>query len=553
MSEQNYDYYLSILNTATSQYDVVPISQYESRILHDIDNYQKFASYGSLFNEEDGILHGILNPSVVRTSETTTVNPITPNLKLALCNMYESDPYVQSMMDIINLYTFDGDITAELYPTNGHKFNNREDLNEELYNYVNKDKVEDFNDFINIIDDSVYLWEHVPRANIGRKVYGISGIWKLLHNKPIKNKKMNIDFPSGVPLKLLNLDSYYFGQAYINAVTHHITHYKYEDPHMRLVPPEADYKIPEDNMKEVPNVNYKLIREFYSVSPSASTIETKLPVSQMIVFLNNNNQITPNSYGYGSSDLLAIMSLSSNTRRINEKILPNINETQYLGVGFIKVKSNAGIDMEQLRQRINQAGGRFATNADIEYQEISNKFDMAGTLQQRQLNIRNMLMKFQIPSPLFNFEEITNKATIDTVVTYLVKVINKERKYIENVLSRQWYQPLMALYFPKEKFLNLRLKVKLNFPPIDFTSLEQKIASWTQMYKLDLTTKPETRTNVGIEPFPAQEDIEEETPTFQQMEMLKGFQRSQQLSQLKQSAKQELQDSETIPRKNQSE
>ncbi|MDR4491370.1 MAG: hypothetical protein R2685_10795 [Candidatus Nitrosocosmicus sp.] len=558
-NDEGWNYNFLIQNIVTQQYDIMPITEYQSNLIRDIDNYYKAASYGALFNSEEGILDGILNPQVVKTSETTTINPITPELKNALCNMYESDPYAQSMLEIINLYTFDGDITAELYPTNAHKFKSREEIEKEIFEYVKKDETEDFNDFISIVDDSTRIWEYVPVANIGRKVYGIAGIWKLLHDKRIKDKEMNIDFPVGVPLKLVNLDSYYFGQAYINPVTHHITHYKYEDPYMRLVEPEKPYETPESKKKPIPNVNYKLIREFSPVEPTTAKEEIKLPVSQMIVFLNTNNQITPNSYGYGSSDLLPLLSISSNTRRINEKILPNINETQYLGVGIIKIKSNSNVDMQKLKERINQAGGRFATNADIEYIEITNKFDMAGTLEQRQLNIRNMLMKFQIPSPLFNFEEIANKATIDTVVTYLIKVITKERKYIENTLYRQWYQPLMALYFPKKKYLNLRLKVKLNFPPIDFTSLEQKVGAWLKTYQADITTKPETRINIGIEPFAAQEDLEQDNQTnFEQNQLIKGVMKNQQRSFLAQQAQEglkgaEFNTGEKIPPKNQSE
>lgn len=546
--DDEYHHYLYVQNKLTGQYDIMPITQYQSNLIQEYDDYYKSASYGSLFNQEDGILQGIKNPVVARTSDSNTSNPLTFNLKNAICNAYESDPYIQSMLEIINLYTLDGDITAELAPTNAHKFNTKDDIDKEMSKYLKKDKVEEFNDFISILDDSVHLWEYVPIANIQRKVYGMAAIWKLVHDKPIKDKKMHINFPPGVPLKLVTLDPYYLGQVYVDKVTHMITHYKYEDPNMRLVPPKKEYKITEDDNPKIPNVNYKLIREFAQDEyPVNDNFEMKLPVSQMLVFLNTNNQITPNSYGYGSSDIVSILPISSNTRRINEKILPQINETQYLGVGIIKVKSNSNVDLQKLKERINEAGGRFATNADVEYIEIANKFDMAGTLEQRQLNIRNMLMKFQIPSPLFNFEEIANKATIDTIVTFLIKVIGKERKYIENTLYRQWYQPLMALYFPDMKYLNLRVKVKLNFPPIDFTSLEAKVESYLKLYQSDVITKPEIRTPLEFEPFPAQEDMEGDL-TYQQKQIEKSFQKSQELSYLKQNAKQELRGAETAPK-----
>lgn len=548
-NDPEYNFYLITQNPANGVCDLVPITEHQSKLYTESDRYFKHASYSGLFSEDEGILAGIANPTIVRNSEVKTINPITRDLKNALCNMYESDPYVQSMLDIINLYTLSGDITAELQPVNAHKFKTKEEINTELYKYVKQDEVENFNDTIATLDENINLWHFVSIANIQRKVYGLAAIWKSLTTEAIKDKKMKIDIPANAPLQLITLDPYYLDQAVINKETHLITHYYYTDPNMSLIAPKKPFEITENKLKKIQNVNYRLIKQRTEDDPLKQNLLTdpnaqiKLPVSQMIVFINNNNQITPNTYGYGSSDLLPIISLSSNTRRINEKILPQINETQYLGVGILKIKSDSNVDMDKLRDRINKAGGRFATNADIEYIEINNKFDMEGTLNQRQLNIRNMLMKFQIPSPIFNFEDIANKATIDTVVTFLVRVIDRERKYIENILYRQYYLPLMSLYFKDKKYLNYRVRVKLDFPPIDFTSLLDKIAAWLAAYKVDVITKPEYREFIGIEPFAAQ-DARDESMTFQQTQMVNAVNNSMQQSFLKNTAKTNLNNSQ---------
>jgi hypothetical protein len=540
-----YSFFMLSKNVTTGEYDLNDLNMRGKGVNNDIFQYYKRASYGSIYDSENGIMDGILNPNPMKTSETKTQNPLTPELKMALVNAYESDPYIQSMLEIINLYTLAGDISAELYPKNFYKFNTKEDTMKELHEYVKEDQAEEFNDFINMVDDMTYLWDIMPIANIQRKVFGTSLVWKMLHDKPIVEKKMKIDFPIGIPLKLKVLDPYYIDQVYVDRETQAVTHYKYTDPDMILVPPQKEYIIPEDKRrKKIPNVNYKIFNtvkqdEFATKYNGISNLgEMKLPVSQMLVFLNTNNQITPNTFGYGASDILPILALSSNTRRINEKILPQINETQYLGVGIIKVRSESNVDMEKLRERINKAGGRFATNADVDYVEIKSEFDMKGTLDQRQYNIRNMLMKFQIPSPMFNFEEITNKATIDTVVTFLGKVIEKERKYIERTLEQQWYRPLMNLFFEDIRYLNLRVKVKLNFPPIDFTSLSEKVTAFMSTYQSAVTTKPETRTAIGLEPFPAEEDKDQEMQ-FPQMQMMNQFNQQQQMNALRQGAKEE--------------
>lgn len=567
--QPDYMYYTLRQNVITQEHDLIPMNQAQTKLNTEIFNFYKAASYSALFKEDDGILAGIANPTPMRTGETKTINPLTPEIKGAIVNAYESDPYMQSMLDIINLYTLSGDISAELYPKNYQNFSTKEDTMKELHEYVKEDDVTKFNDFINIIDDQNHLWDIVPIANIQRKVFGTSLVWKMIHDQPIKDTKMNIDFPAGIPLKLRVLDPYYIDKVFLQKETGSITHYLYTDPNMILVPPLKPFIEPEDKRrKPIPNVNYKILNAVKEDelpltyqeairrrNPRGQTIsdeaygqlslgQMKLPVSQMIVFINPNNQITPNTYGYGASDVLPILALSSNTRRINEKILPQINETQYLGVGIIKVRSDSNVDMEKLRERINRAGGRFATNADVDYVEIKSEFDMKGTLDQRQMNIRNMLMKFQIPSPMFNFEEITNKATIDTVVTFLGKAIEKERKFIESTLGQQWYQPLMELYFKDIKYLNLRVKIKLNFPPIDFTSLSEKVTAYMQLYQAGVSTKPETRTAVGMEPFPREEDEEQDLP-FQQNQMLNAFNQQQQMNALKMKAKEDIKGAET--------
>lgn len=547
-----YTYFSVTRNVATGQFDLNDLNFRPNQVNSDIFQYYKKASYGSIYDSENGIMNGILNPQPLRIAETKTVNPLTPELKMAIVNAYESDPYLQSMLEIINLYTLAGDISAELYPKNFQNFSTKEDTMKELHEYVEEEKVKKFNDFINMVDDQNYLWDLVPIANIQRKVFGVSLTWKMLHDQEITDKKMKINFPAGTPLKLKVLDPYYIDQVYIDRETQSVTHYKYTDPNMILVPPQSQYIIPEDKRKKaIPNLNYKIFNtvkqdEIPDLKNVSRLGEMKLPVSQMLVFINTNNQITPNTFGYGSSDVLPILALSSNTRRINEKILPQINETQYLGVGIIKVRSDSNVDMEKLRERINKAGGRFATNADVEYVEIKSEFDMKGTLDQRQYNIRNMLMKFQIPSPMFNFEEITNKATIDTVVTFLGKVIEKERKYIERTLEQQWYRPLMNLYFDDIKYLNLRVKVKLNFPPIDFTSLSEKVTAFMSTYQASVTTKPETRTAIGLEPFPREEDKDQDL-AFPQMQMLNTFNQQQAMNGLREKAKAQAAQSEISP------
>ena len=78
-----YHHYLYVQNKLTGQYDIMPITQYQSNLIQDYDNYFKAASYGGLFNREDGILNGIKNPVVARTSDSNTANPLTFNLKNA--------------------------------------------------------------------------------------------------------------------------------------------------------------------------------------------------------------------------------------------------------------------------------------------------------------------------------------------------------------------------------------------------------------------------------------------------------------------------------------
>ena len=90
-----------------------------------------------------------------------------------------------------------------------------------------------------------------------------------------------------------------------------------------------------------------------------------LPFKRLIVFNRENPGVTPDTYQYGMSPLLPLMFHSENLRRIDQKILPELNETQYAPVGIFTVTKESSYNLEELAAQLSIAGNKIVINDDV--------------------------------------------------------------------------------------------------------------------------------------------------------------------------------------------
>ena len=188
-------------------------------------------------------------------------------------------------------------------------------------------------------------------------------------------------------------------------------------------------------------------------------------MEDLIYFAHKNYNIVPKSYNYGMSLLQPIVPVSEVNRRLNERVLPEINTSQWAGSGIIKFEGLNQRDMEAFTQSMMNPGNWKATNQSFQLETY--KLDINGQflLDQRNENIRQILMQVRIPSTLMNYENVTNRSTTEAVISvWQETVLEAYRDWLRETMWKQWYRPLMEQFFGGEKpFIYLKAKIIMEF------------------------------------------------------------------------------------------
>jgi len=115
---------------------------------------------------------------------------------------------------------------------------------------------------------------------------------------------------------------------------------------------------------------------------------------------------------------------------------------------------------------------------------------------------RQMLSIFGLPSFLMNFENVTNRATAETVVAgFNTSVIQSERSWISDILDEQWYPKLFRIFYPNDEFLHIKMKIQTEFENISFESLLEKAVSVVSLVEKGIMTKTEARNLLDFAPL----------------------------------------------------
>jgi hypothetical protein len=249
--------------------------------------------------------------------------------------------------------------------------------------------------------------------------------------------------------------------------------------------------------------------EELSLRPNAKlrNVGTYLPYERLIVFNRPNVGTTPNTSVYGVSPLLSALYISENLRRIDEKILPEINEGQYAGVGIFSVSEDSKYDIDKLAEDLSHPGTRIVLNEGVTYQQIQVDYNMAGLLQQKDNLIKSELMALGIPSPLFNFEEITNRATMEIIINVWQNIrLQDERDLLKQVMRNYWYNHLMKIFFEGEELIDLALTIDLEFTNKSFTAFADKAQQLLAYHLAGVITKKELRENTDFAPYSEEDE-----------------------------------------------
>jgi len=427
-------------------------------------------------------------------------------LKTSLANAHESDPYMKRITGFYTDYTFGDSIKPVMTPLQLDKPRSRKENDDLVRKIITKTEHEGFMQFIAAVN-------HISNIDSAMKTiwhqsypFGMAAGWKTLSLRDMVSirKKSGVRIPLGTPVKIKPLDGFYLTNIHQDVDTFDPVFYEYVNPNATLT------TVTNDKDQEVIELSYRAnskLRDQFSM----------LPWKRLIIVKRPNIGTTPNTSVYGVSPILPSLYISENIRRIDEKILPELNEGSYAGVGIFMVQEDSKYDIDKLAQDLSTAGTRIVMNEEIKYEPIEVDFNMQHILEQKTSLIKSELLALGLPESIF-FPTNTNRSVLEILINIWQNVdLQKERELLNDVMWQYWYKDLMDIFFEGESFLDLHLTVKLEFKNKTFAGFIDKAAPTIEAFKYGLFNKGEARENMDQDEL----DDSEEQPFIMELEKMK--------------------------------
>lgn len=432
--------------------------------------------------------------------------PHTQELKIALANAHESDPYLKRITTFYTDYVFGDTIKPRITPLQVDTPKTREENDDLVRKIITKKEHERFMKLVSAVNYMSDIENHMRDIWQQSYVFGTAAAWKTLSLVEVLNPKRNIRIPIKTPVKIKPLDGFYLTNIHQDVDTFDPKFYEYNNPNVTL--------------DEVRTVEGERITE---ISLRANTKlrgqATFLPYDRLIIVKRQNIGTTPNTYNYGISPILPTLYISENIRRIDEKILPEMNEGSYAGVGIFSVPEDSKYDIDQLAIDLATAGTRIVLNSEITYIPIPVDFKLDGMINQKISLIKSEMMALAVPESIF-FPTNTNRSILEILINIWQNVdLKKERDLLNNIMWKFWYKDLMQISFPDEELIDLSLTIQLEFKNKSFAGFIDKAAPTIEAYKVGIYNKPEAREKLDEGPFG---EYEEEEPFAIKMEKEKA-------------------------------
>ena len=424
--------------------------------------------------------------------------PHTQELKTSLANAHESDPYMKRITGFYTDYTFGDRIRPIVMPLMVDPPKSKDENDDMVRKVISKTEHEGFVKFISDVDYMSNIYSVLKGIWHQSYVFGMAAAWKTLSLKELVSvrKGNKVRIPLGTPIDFKPIDGFYLTYIHQDVDTFKPKFYEYLNPNATLT--------------TVFNVNNEPVTEL-SLRPNTkiNNQNNMLPWERLLIVKRPNIGTTPNTSVYGVSPILPSLYISENVRRIDEKILPELNEGSYAGVGIFSVAEDSKYDIDKLAQDLSTAGTRIVMNEEITYTPIQVDFDMQHILDQKTSLIKSELLALGLPESIF-FPTNTNRSVLEILINIWQNVdLQKERDTLNTTIWNYWYKDLMNIFFPNEELLDLAITVNLEFKNKTFAGFVDKAAPTIEAFKYGLLNKQEARENIdqeelddsGEEPF----------------------------------------------------
>lgn len=406
--------------------------------------------------------------------ELRFLDPYDDQYKGRLINAFLFDPIINEAIRVRVSHLLGSAHSINFYPDTGVIYDSQLAAQQALSQILTDQEQKALRDFIFKVESKICkLNTYLPSAVIQSFVGGRSALYY-----ETAKKTNDYGVPEGTPIAIKPLHFSYLGQVSVDPETWSLDSVEYKD-----------------------NIFEKLKTQ----EQIANSQNYYIPHDRMIYFTREDEHMTPNDYFYGKSVIQPILSCSETLRYIIEEDLPEINKSQWAGTGFFEFSGMADEDIQEVLDRI-EPGLNIGFNQPTKYTNIPAQGNAQSLTNQLTELLQFMLVKLKVPTFLMNHEQITNRATTDTVSQiWQITTLEQDRNWLRQTLQDQWYDMLIEL-FTGVKAYDRKYKIVIEFESKLFEDFLSKAQGVTLLLNAGVITRPEGREMLALGPI--QQSIE---------------------------------------------
>ena len=351
-------------------------------------------------------------------------------------------------------------------------------------NHLTDQEIDEFETFIHYTDKNAKLGKFLKKNYRGAHVFARSASYIEYTDKEIPSLRL----PAGTPIGLKPLKPMLLGNVAIDPDSWEIQAVEYKDP-----------KVSFKEYVDVGVKSQKKQQQSDNLEPSKY-----LGAENLLYFVRNNNNMMreQDDFFFGHSTLQSILPLSEESRRLKQVVFPQLNQAHWAGSMLWFFPNWSQSMMDTLFKTVKPGGHTGIPQKDITVQQIQFDHDYAGLINLQNEMKKGILTAFGLPSFLMNFEEVTNRATAQTVVIgFNESTIQAERSWITDILDEQWYSRLFRIFYPNDEFIHIKLKMVTEFKNITFDSFLQKAVAAVSLLEQGMMTRTEVRNMLDLPPL----------------------------------------------------
>jgi hypothetical protein len=397
------------------------------------------------------------------------IDPYDDVYKGRLINCFLFDPIVNEAIRVRVSHLLGSATSINFYPDTGVIYDSQQAAQTALTAVISDIEQKSLRDFIFKVESKICrLREHLYPAVIQSFVGGRSALYYELAKK---NNAYGV--PELCPVAIKPLHFSYLGQVKVDVNTWELDSVEYKDT-------VFESQKTQDQLDK--GLNYYI------------------PANRLIYLPREDEHMTPNDYLYGKSVIQPILSMSETLRFIIEEDLPEINKSQWAGSGFFEFTGMDNDDIQAVLDDI-EPGINIGFNQPVKYTNIPAQGNVQALTSQLTEILQFMLIKLKVPTYLMNREQITNRATTETISQiWQITTLEQDRDWLREQLQRQWYDPLIELKTGIRAF-DLKYKIVLEFQQKVFSDILSKAQAIVLLLNALVISRIEGREMLGLGPL----------------------------------------------------